>query len=72
MTLSEMTDADMVINPHFGRNLADLCIQIYINPEIQIRSLYYFRLTLGVLSEVLLIVIHIQWCCVSCVIALLQ
>jgi len=28
MTLSEMTDADMVINPHFGRNLADLCIRI--------------------------------------------
>jgi len=51
MTLSEMTDADKIMNPrHFGSYPAD--IRIRVNMDIRIRIQYHFRLRLDALVEV--------------------
>jgi len=53
MTLTEVTDADNVMNPqYFGSDLADIRIRIPINPEIRIRMPDYFQLRLDALEEV--------------------
>ena len=52
-TLSEMADADKVMNPqHFVSDAADIRIRININPEIRIRILDHFWLRLDALVEV--------------------
>ena len=53
ITLSEMTDADKVMNPqHFGSDPADIRIRIRVNPEIRIRPPDHFWLKLDALAEV--------------------
>jgi len=46
MTLGEMTDADKIMKlQHLGSNLADILIQIQINPEIWHRITDHFWFT---------------------------
>jgi len=47
-----MTDADNVMNPHFGSDPADIRIRIRINPKIWIRIPDHFWLRLDALVEV--------------------